>query len=493
MTRATISFLRRGQRVDIANADPKTTLLDWLRLEERSTGTKEGCAEGDCGACTVVLARERDGKLVYEPVNACILLLGQADGADVITIEDLAEKGELHKVQSAMVEHHGSQCGFCTPGIVMSLFSLSHEGKASVDRSDVNEALAGNLCRCTGYTPIVKAALQALTDPATDQFDARADETLEAFKQFRQLEDVFVGNDDAFFAAPAAESSLAYLMQKYPDATLIAGATDVGLWITKGLMPLKRLIWLGRIKGLAIIEETDLTLSFGAGVTHHLALPRLAALDADFGELARRFGSRQVRASGTVVGNIANGSPIGDWPPAFIALGASVELRNGFSNRSVPLEEFFIAYKKQNREPGEYIRRITLSKPGPNDHIRLFKITKRRDEDISSVMGAFRITVEDGLVSQARIAFGGMAGIPKRASAAEAAIIGLPIKDISTWRAGAEGLTSDFAPLSDHRASADYRMRVARNLVIKALAEIAGVPSSSTRISGLREVSHAAE
>ena len=493
MTRATISFLRRGQRVDIANADPKTTLLDWLRLEERSTGTKEGCAEGDCGACTVVLARERDGKLVYEPVNACILLLGQVDGADVITIEDLAAKGELHKVQSAMVEHHGSQCGFCTPGIVMSLFSLSHEGKASVDRSDVNEALAGNLCRCTGYTPIVKAALQALTDPATDQFDARADETLEAFKQFRQLEDVFVGNDDAFFAAPAAESSLAYLMQKYPDATLIAGATDVGLWITKGLMPLKRLIWLGRIKGLAIIEETDLTLSFGAGVTHHLALPRLAALDPDFGELARRFGSRQVRASGTVVGNIANGSPIGDWPPAFIALGASVELRNGFSNRSVPLEEFFIAYKKQNREPGEYIRRITLSKPGPNDHIRLFKITKRRDEDISSVMGAFRITVEDGLISQARIAFGGMAGIPKRASAAEAAIIGLPIKDISTWRAGAEGLTSDFAPLSDHRASADYRMRVARNLVIKALAEIAGVPSSSTRISGLREVSHAAE
>ena len=335
--------------------------------------------------------------------------------------------------------------------------------------------------------------MQALADPAKDQFDAKAEETLEAFKQFRQLEDVFVGNDDAFFAAPAAESSLAYLMQKYPDATLIAGATDVGLWITKGLMPLKRLIWLGRIKGLATIEETDLTLSFGAGVTHHMALPHLAALDPDFGELARRFGSRQVRASGTVVGNIANGSPIGDWPPAFIVLCASVELRNGFSNRSVPLEEFFIAYKKQNREPGEYIRRITLSKPGPNDHIRLFKITKRRDEDISSVMGAFRITVEDGLVSQARIAFGGMAGIPKRASAAEAAIIGLPIKDISTWRAGAEGLTSDFAPLSDHRASADYRMRVARNLVIKALAEIAGVPSSSTRISGLREVSHAAE
>ena len=493
MTRSTISFLRRGQRVDVESADPKMTLLDWLRLEESSTGTKVGCAEGDCGACTVVLARERDGKLSYEPVNSCILLLGQADGADVITVEDLASKGELHKVQRAMVEHHGSQCGFCTPGIVMSLFALSHDAPSHPTRTEVNETLAGNLCRCTGYRPIVDAALQALADPTADPFDARADDTLEAFKNFRQLEDVFVGNDEAFFAAPAAESSLAYLMQKYPDATLIAGATDVGLWITKGLMPIKRLIWLGRVRSLTTIEETEQTLSFGAGVTHQMALPHLARIDPDFGELARRFGSRQVRASGTVVGNIANGSPIGDWPPAFIALGGSVEMRNGFANRSVPLEEFFIAYKQQNREQGEYIRRLTLSKPGPNDHVRLFKVTKRRDEDISSVMAAFRITVEDGLISQARMAFGGMAGIPKRARAAEAAITGRSIKDISTWRAGAEGLTADFSPLSDHRASADYRMRVARNLVIKALAEIAGVPSSSTRISGLREVSHAAE
>ena len=493
MTRATISFMRRGKRVDIEDCDPKTTLLDWLRLDERSTGTKEGCAEGDCGACTVILARERDGKLVYEPVNSCILLLGQADGADVITVEDLAADGKLHSVQNAMVEHHGSQCGFCTPGIVMSLFALSHEGKSKVNRQDVTDALAGNLCRCTGYTPIIKAALQACSDPHPDQFDVKAAETLASFSQLRALEDVFMGNDEQFFAAPAAESSLAFLMQKYPDATLLAGATDVGLWITKGLMPLKRLIWLGRIRSLTTVDETATTVSFGAGVTHQIALPYLAAIDPDFGQLTRRFGSRQVRASGTVVGNIANGSPIGDWPPAFIALGASVELRNGFSNRSIPIEDFFIAYKKQNREPGEYIRRVTVSKPGPNDHVRLFKITKRRDEDISSVMGAFRVTVVDGLITQARFAFGGMAGIPKRALAAEAAVVGLAIKDIATWRAGAEGLTEDFAPLSDHRASADYRMRVARNLVIKALAEIAGVPSSSTRISGLREVSHAAE
>jgi xanthine dehydrogenase small subunit len=493
MPRSTISFIRRGQRVDVSNIDPKTTLLDWLRLQERSTGTKEGCAEGDCGACTVVLARERDGKLVYEPVNACILLLGQVDGAEVITVEDLAQSDELHKVQKAMVQNHASQCGFCTPGIVMSLFALSHSGSQTISRSEINSALAGNLCRCTGYRPIIDAAIEACSDPSPDQFDARAQHTLELFKQFRSLEDVFVGNEDAFFAAPAAESSLAFLVQKYPDATLIAGATDVGLWITRGLAPIKKLIWLGRIRGLAAVEETKTTLSFGAGVSHDMAAPYLGAIDQDFKEIAGRFGSQQVRTSGTVVGNIANGSPIGDWPPCFIILDAEVELRAGLATRMVALEDYFIAYKQQNRQPGEYLRRVILNKPAQNDHIRLFKITKRRDEDISAVMSAFRITIEEGLITKARIAFGGMAGIPKRARATEAAIIGQPIKDIATWRAGAEALLSDFTPLSDHRASADYRMRVARNLVIKALAEIAGVPSSSTRIVGLREAAYAAE
>ncbi len=492
MPRSTISFIRRGQRVDVSNIDPKTTLLDWLRLHERSTGTKEGCAEGDCGACTVVLARERDGKLVYEPVNSCIMLLGQVDGSEVITVEDLATSQGLHKVQRAMVENHGSQCGFCTPGIVMSLFALSHAGREIIDRSAINDALAGNLCRCTGYRPIVDAAIQACSDHSPDHFDARAEKTLELFKQFRSLEDVFVGDDDSFFAAPAAESSLAFLVQKYPDATLIAGATDVGLWITKGLAPIKKLIWLGRIRALAGVEETEATISIGAGVTHETAAPYLAAIDQDFSEIAGRFGSQQVRTSGTVVGNIANGSPIGDWPPCFLILDAELELRAGLATRTLPLEDFFIAYKKQNREPGEYLRRVILKKPGAHDHIRLFKITKRRDEDISAVMSAFRITVEEGLITQARIAFGGMAGTPKRAQSAEAAIIGLPIKDIATWRAGAEGLSADFSPLSDHRASAEYRMRVARNLIIKALAEMAGVPSSSTRIVGLREDAHVA-
>jgi len=493
MSRASISFLRRGKRIDVENVDPRMTLLEWLRLSERSTGTKEGCAEGDCGACTVVLARERNGRLVYEPVNACILLLGQADGTDVITVEDLETAKGLHPVQTAMVQRHGSQCGYCTPGIVMSLFALSHAKHEALDRDVINDALAGNLCRCTGYKPIVEAALESCSAAAPDHFDGRESATLAELSNFRAGEDVFMGNDEAFFAAPGSEASLAFLLKSHPDATLIAGATDVGLWITKGLQDLKKIIWLGRIRSLATIEESETSLTIGASITHQQALPRLAAIDPDIGELARRFGSTQVRMSGTVVGNIANGSPIGDWPPVFIALGATLELREGFSSRKLPLEEFFIAYRKQNREPQEYLRRVTIQKPGPDDHIRVFKVTKRRDEDISAVMGAFKITVKDGIVADARIAFGGMAGIPKRAFNTERAIIGASIKDIATWRAGAEAMERDFEPLSDHRASAEYRMRVARNLVIKAMAEIAGVPSSTTRIFAHRESTHAAE
>ena len=493
MSRASISFLRRGKRIDVDNVDPRMTLLEWLRLSERSTGTKEGCAEGDCGACTVVLARERNGRLVYEPVNACILLLGQADGTEVITVEDLETSQGLHPVQTAMVQRHGSQCGYCTPGIVMSLFALSHARHEALDRDVINDVLAGNLCRCTGYKPIVEAALESCTAAMPDHFDGRESATLAELSNFRAGEDVFMGNDEAFFAAPGSEASLAFLLKSHPDATLVAGATDVGLWITKGLQDLKKIIWLGRIRSLATIEESETSLTIGASITHQQALPRLAALDPDIGELARRFGSTQVRMSGTVVGNIANGSPIGDWPPVFIALGATLELREGFSSRKLPLEDFFIAYRKQNREPQEYLRRVTIQKPGPDDHIRVFKVTKRRDEDISAVMGAFKITVKDGVVADARIAFGGMAGIPKRASNTERAIIGASIKDIATWRAGAEAMERDFEPMSDHRASAEYRMRVARNLVIKAMAEIAGVPSSTTRIFAHRESTHAAE
>jgi xanthine dehydrogenase small subunit len=263
--------------------------------------------------------------------------------------------------------------------------------------------------------------------------------------------------------------------------------------VTKAFAPIEKLIWLGRVAGLDEVEDEADELRLGAMVSHSRAMPYLAQIDPDLGELMRRFGSQQVRVSGTVGGNIANGSPIGDLPPALIALGASVELRKGDVVRTLPLESFFIAYRKQDRQPGEFVRRLIVPRPGPNDHIRVFKVTKRLDEDISSVMMACCITVENEIVTRARVAFGGMAGIPKRASAVESILMGSPASAGLAWREAADALPNDFSPLDDHRASSAYRKQVGKNLIIKAMAEIAGAPTSATRIAGLREVDHAAE
>ncbi|GGH14095.1 xanthine dehydrogenase small subunit [Alsobacter metallidurans] len=498
MTRSSIRFVRRGRVVQVDDFAPRTTLLDWLRIEQRLVGTKEGCGEGDCGACTVVLGRERDGKLVYEPVNACILLLGQIDGAKLITVEDLAPGAasgskELHPVQAALVARHGSQCGFCTPGIVMSLFALYHEGVRPVTREAACDALAGNLCRCTGYRPIIDAALDVCAEPAADGSDARADATLAMLRRLDDAQDVFVGDEDAFFAAPASEESLAALLAEHPEATLLGGATDVGLWLTKALAPLRKFIWLGRVHGLGDIHDSPEVLALGATVSHARALEPLAAIDPDIGEVMRRFGSNQVRASGTVGGNIANGSPIGDLAPMLIVLGAHLELRGGSERRTLPLENFFLAYRKQDRRKGEFIRSLLVPKPGPGDHVRVFKVTKRFDEDISSLLMAMRVTIQGERIVMARVAFGGMAATPKRALAVETALLEQPVNDGASWAAAGEALASDFAPLDDHRASAAYRLQVGKNLIVKALAEIAGAPSSATRIIGHRETAHAAE
>jgi xanthine dehydrogenase small subunit len=488
MARDVIRFLRRGRIVEVKGTHPSATLLDWLRLGERSFGTKEGCAEGDCGACTVALGRVRGGRLVYEPVNACILLLGQADGSEVVTVEDLATAGRLHPVQAAMAARHGSQCGFCTPGIVMSLFALYQEGDRPVSRAAVNDALAGNLCRCTGYRPIVDAALEACAEEPVDGFTVRKDETASRLAgMVNRDEDLFVGTPTRFFAAPASEESLVELCTAHPDATLLAGATDVGLWITKNFQVLDKVIWLGRVKGLDRIEDTLDGLAIGATVSHARAMPRLAAIDPDLGELMRRFGSEQIRVSGTVGGNIANGSPIGDLAPALIALGAQLELHSAAGIRTIPLEAFFLAYRKQDRQPGEFVRRLVVPRPRPDQHLRVFKISKRFDEDISAVMAAFCLTVADGLVSEARVAYGGMAGTPKRAAHLEHALTGMRVSEGAAWQAASEALENDFTPLGDQRATAAYRMRVAKNLVLKAMAEIAGAPTLATRVAGQRE------
>jgi xanthine dehydrogenase small subunit len=481
--RRKLRFRFRGREVALGDFAPRRTLLDWLREEAGAKGTKEGCAEGDCGACTVVLARNRGGALTHEAVNACVMLLGQVDGAEVITVEDLAEGRSLHPVQQAMVDRHGSQCGFCTPGIVMSLFALYHRGEPAT-RAAVCDQLAGNLCRCTGYRPILEAALETCVGEPVDRFAANTEARTQSLASLADDSDLFVGDERAFFAAPASEESLAALYDKHKDAVLLGGATDVGLWITKQLRDPMKIIWLGRVAGLDRIEATPEGTDFYATSTLETARPLLAELHPDIGEMMRRFGSAQVRAAGTVGGNIANGSPIGDLAPCLIALGATVELRRGAASRVLPLEDFFVAYGKQDRAPGEYVRRIHAVRLKSSQHYRAYKVSKRFDEDISAVMGAFRFTLDGRRVSAARIAFGGMAATAKRASGAEQALAGADLDDAMSWRPALTAIGADYSPLTDMRATAAYRSRVAVNLLTKALLEVAG-GAAATRIGAL--------
>ena len=487
MTRSSVRFLHQGEVVSLSDVGANETLLDYLRLRRRACGTKEGCAEGDCGACTVALGTLQDGALEYEPVNACICLLGMIDGKELVVVEDLAgQDGALHPVQDAMLRHHGSQCGFCTPGIVMSLFTLYHAG-GDRDRQAVNDTLAGNLCRCTGYRPIVDAALEACSGVPGDAFAARSAGTAQRLAALDDGEDLFIGDESAcFLAAPATVDALARLYARHPDATLVAGATDVGLWITKQMRELPKIVLLGRVADLAGVRETERGFHFGAGVTHARAECAMAAIDPDLAELYRRFGGKQVRAVGTIGGNIANGSPIGDTMPALIALGSTLHLRRVEATRSMPLEDFFIDYGRQDRAPGEFVSGIDVPRLGAGEVFRCYKISKRFDQDISAVLGAFRFTLEGGRLGQARVAYGGMAATPKRAAATEAALKGLGLDDQRGWEAACGALASDFRPIDDMRASARYRLETAQALLRKALHEAGGEASAATRIVGLR-------
>ncbi len=485
MVRQTIRFLRRGQVVELASVPPMRTLLDYLRLEEKSKGTKEGCNEGDCGACTVALGSLENGRVVYEPVNACILLLGQIDGKELVTVDDLATGGKLHPVQKAFVDNHASQCGFCTPGFIMSLFTLYHAGKKPT-RQEIVDHIAGNLCRCTGYRPIVDAAVKTCTGKPADAWAATAAETATQLAALDDKADVFVGDDKSFFAAPASQESLAKLYASHPEATIIAGATDVGLWITKQLRTLPKIIHIRRAKGLDDIVDHGGHLSIGAAVTYAEAGPHLAAIDPDVGEVIRRIGAKQVRASGTVGGNIANGSPIGDTPPMLIAVGVTLHLRHGENERQLPLEDFFVAYGKQERAAGEFVWRIDVPKLKPHEAFRAYKLTKRFDQDISAVMSAFKFTLDGRKIASARITFGGMAATPKRALKTEAAFRGVSLDMPKDWERAISLLAEDYQPIGDMRASAVYRLDTARAFLRKALTEVASGNSQVTRLVGVR-------
>jgi xanthine dehydrogenase small subunit len=372
----------------------------------------------------------------------------------------------------------------------MAMFAFYHAG-TKPSRDAVNDWIAGNLCRCTGYRPIVDAAIASCSGQRTDQFTGGEATARAMLAGLDDGEDVLIGDDHRFFFAPASVGALAAKYIAHPDAVLVSGATDVGLWITKQLRDLKKIIWLGRLRDLAAISESADAITFGAMVTHEAARPHLAGIDPDLGEMMRRFASVQIRNAGTIGGNIANGSPIGDTPPALIALGATLALQRGEAIRTMALEDYFIAYGKQDRKPGEFVRGVELPKLTSNERFRCYKISKRFDQDISAVMGAFKFTLDGSRIAAARVAFGGMAATPKRAAATEAALAGLDLNAPAGWDAAIAQLDTDFAPIKDQRASAEYRREVARGLLRKALTEIAGAATATTRVIGIREAADA--
>ncbi|MCC5974783.1 MAG: xanthine dehydrogenase small subunit [Rubellimicrobium sp.] len=454
-----IGFRLNGQGVRVSTP-PTRTLLDWLREDRGLCGTKEGCNEGDCGACTVMV-RDAGGA---RALNACILFMPQLAGKEVVTVEGIAgPEGALHPVQAAMVDHHGSQCGFCTPGFVVAM-AVAHLNGAR----DHAVQLQGNLCRCTGYAPILRAA------------EAAAEVEVPAWMgEARAPRPARDGGEVSPPYAPRSLDELAALYAARPEATLIAGATDVGLWVTKGLRDLPEPIFLNRCADLARIEVTEAEIRAGAMATMTAVLEVVEGSLPSYAALIRRYGSVQVRNAATIGGNIANGSPIGDNAPALIALGARLHLRRGEVRREMALEAFFLDYGRQDRQPGEFVEAVSFPRHAPG--FRVWKISKRFDQDISAVCGAFDLTIEVGKVKAARIAFGGMAGVPKRARAVEAALLGQPW-DAATIEAALPAFAKDFAPLSDMRASAGYRLEVAGNLLRRYFAEMQGTATDAREV-----------
>jgi len=462
-----LRFLLNDRQITLNSIRPDQTLLDFIRLDRRLTGTKEGCAEGDCGACTVLVGRLEGDTVKYETVNSCIRFLGSLDGCHVVTIEHLKRPdGSLHPVQQAMVDFHGSQCGFCTPGFVMALYGLWMQ-KPQPSVQAIETAIQGNLCRCTGYEPIIKAA-QAISSYGTPENDPLAQERAKVVAELKAIKDgrrVEVGSGEERLIIPASADDLAAVLEAEPSATIVAGSTDVGLWVTKFMRKITPVVFIGGIDELRGITVDERGITFGALVSYSDAQALLAERIPAFGKLIHRIGGEQVRNMGTIGGNVANGSPIGDTPPPLIALNATLTLRKGAARRTIPLEQFFIAYGKQDRQPGEFVEAIHIPLPEQGTQFAAWKISKRREEDITSVLGAFALKLAaDGTVKSIRIAYGGMAATPKRAAAVEAALAGKPWT-AETVEAALPLYESDFTPISDMRASAEYRMLTAKNLL----------------------------
>jgi len=466
---AQIVFLLNGAPHAVEGASPTMTVLDYLRGVAGLTGTKEGCAEGDCGACTIVVAHPESGRLTYRAVNSCLMMVPQLDCAAVLTVEGLAGlDGTLHPVQQALVETDATQCGFCTPGFVMAMLAFQLGGEPA--RNDlIHEALVGNLCRCTGYRPIVDACRRAAGAGAP--LAGATFEDSPALAALPPCADYRHGCQT--FLTPSSLEGLTDAVARYPNGYLLGGGTDLGLLVSKDRKPLSVVISTSRVPELKrIVAEPD-ALEFGGAVTYSEALPLLDAHLPAFGALVRRIGSRQIRNLGTLAGNLATASPIGDTLPCLIALEATLALRANSGTRCVPVEGFITGYRQTVLQPGEFIEVIRIPRLRGNQRFFAYKVSKRFDQDISAVIGAYRLDAQDGTVRDLRAAYGGMAPVPLRAAHVEEALIGKP------WTDGAladiaGAVARDFEPISDHRGAAAYRLWIATNLLRRLQLEAAG-------------------
>jgi xanthine dehydrogenase small subunit len=470
MTSDYLRIVLNGRPVAAAGAAAGTTLLDWLRQDRHLTGTKEGCGEGDCGACTVILEDLSNGRVRRRAANACLLALGQVDGLGVRTVEGLVSGKQLHPVQLAYASGGGTQCGFCTPGFVMSTYAYAAEG-GTADLPSIHDALAGNLCRCTGYRPIVQAVLDSLS-PQTDAPVADDSELKNALADVaRKTAASFVGSDCTFHAPRSLADALA-LRLRLPAAKILSGGTDLGLLASQKRQTIAQIVYLGAVEELRRCDETGAEITIGAAVPYEEAATILARLYPGLAVYLSRLGSKQIRNLGTIGGNLGTASPIGDFLPILLALSARIRLVSPESGtRELNVDSYFVDYRKTAMRPDELIEAVVIPKLDSGEYFWAEKISKRRDQDISTVCSAFVLALDDGKVSKVRLAYGGMGPIPMRAREAEAALVGRSLDDEALVQASV-ALARDFRPISDWRGSGEYRLAVAQNLLRRLRARV---------------------